>query len=342
VRVYLDDVLILTESSFSAHMQKLEQVFIGLKLVGLQCNVPKCKLAAYETEYLGYHLTQSGIQPHVKKIRAIQAIDEPSNKKELRQFIGLCNYYCDLWPQRAHTMATLTSMYSSKAIFTWTSECQEAFTKTKAAMSHHVTLVYPDYTRPFYIHTDAFQYQLGGVISQNDKPLAFYSCKLNQAQFNYSRIVQELLSIVEILREFCDILLGHDIVIFTDHKKVSFSNFTSSRVLRWRLMIEEFGPKVQFIKGSNNIVADALSHLPSSTSQSTEELFATVHYDPSGDFPVSFAIIAKYQVKDNELQSSLVQHPEKYESRVIDKSTVLFQAINERMVIPKGLQQRVF
>ena len=121
---------------------------------------------------------------------------------------------------------------------------------------------------------------------------------------------------MEILREF------HDIhVIFTDHKNLSFSNFTSSRVLRWRLMIEEFGPKIQYIKGSNSIVAGALSHLPSSTSHSTEELLAAVHYDPSDDFPVSFAIIAKYQLKDIELQSSLVKHPEKYESRVMHKST---------------------
>jgi RNase H-like domain found in reverse transcriptase len=205
-------------------------------------------------------------------------------------------------------------------------------------MSHHVTLVYPDYTRPFHIHTDASQYQLGGVISHNNKILAFFPRKLYQAQLNYSTIEQELL---EFLREFRDMLLGHDNVIFTDHKNLSFSNFTSSRVLCWRLMIEEFGPKIQYIKGSNSIVADALSRLPSSTSHSTEELLATVHYDPSDDCPVSLTIIAKYQLKDTELQSSFVKHPEKYESFVMLLSTVIFQANSERMVIPKGLQQRV-
>jgi RNase H-like domain found in reverse transcriptase len=55
-------------------------------------------------------------------------------------------------------------------------------------MSCQVTLVYPDYTKPFHIHTDASQFQLGGVISQENKPLAFYSRKLNQAQLNYSTI----------------------------------------------------------------------------------------------------------------------------------------------------------
>jgi hypothetical protein len=114
VRVYLDDIFVLTGTSFSNHIKELEQVFIGLKSAGLKCNAPKCKFAAYETEYLGYNLTQNGIQPLVKKISAIQAISEPRNKKELRRFIGLCNYYRDLWPQLAHTMAPLTSLCSSK------------------------------------------------------------------------------------------------------------------------------------------------------------------------------------------------------------------------------------
>ena len=292
VRVYLDDVLVLTETCFKDHMTELEQVFVRLKSAGLQCNAQKCKFAAFETEYLGYNLTQSGIQPQVKKIAAIQAISEPENKRELRRFIGLCNYYRDLWPQRAHTMAPLTSLCSSKVVFKWTAECQEAFNKTKAAMSRQVTLSYPDYTKPFHIYTDASKFQLGGVISQDNQPLAFYSRKLNQAQLNYSTIEQELLSIVEILREFRNILLGHNIVIHTDHKNLSFSNFTSARVLRWRLMIEEFGPKIQYIKGSNNGVADALSRLPRSLSCQTEELFAAIQYDPLDDFPVSFPSIS--------------------------------------------------
>jgi hypothetical protein len=98
----------------------------------------------------------------------------------------LCNYYRDLWPQCAHTMAPLTSLCSSKTTFNWTQECQQAFNKTKSAMSRQVTLAYPDYSKPFHIHTDASKFQLGGVISQEDKPLAFYYRKLNQAQLNYT------------------------------------------------------------------------------------------------------------------------------------------------------------
>jgi len=69
-------------------------------------------------------------------------------------------------------------------------------------VSKEVILAYPDWTQPFVIHTDASDFQLGAVISQNNKPIAFFSRKLNSAQRNYTTTEKELLSIVECLKEF--------------------------------------------------------------------------------------------------------------------------------------------
>ena len=67
---------------------------------------------------------------------------------------------------------------------------------------------YPDWSKPFDIHTDASDYQLGAVISQNKKPIAFFSRKLNSAQRNYTTTEKELLSIVECVKEFCNMAGG--------------------------------------------------------------------------------------------------------------------------------------
>jgi hypothetical protein len=80
------------------------------------------------------------------------------------------------------------------------------------------------------------------------KPFASYRRKLNSAQQRYTTGEQELLSIVEILREFRNILLGYKIIVHTDHKKIAYAKSSSDIVMRWRLLIEEFGPEFRNIK----------------------------------------------------------------------------------------------
>ena len=84
---------------------------------------------------------------------------------------------------------------------------------------------YPDFNAPFEIHTDASKLQLGVFISKKGKPIAFYSRKMNSAQQNYTTTEKELLSIVETLKEFCNILLGHQITVYTDHKNITYIFF---------------------------------------------------------------------------------------------------------------------
>ena len=88
----------------------------------------------------------------------------------------------------------------------------------KKIITRETLLSYPDFNSPFNIHTDASDLQLGAIISQNNKPVAFYSRKLSRAQTQYTTTEKELLAIVETLKEFKNILLGQQLKIYTDHK----------------------------------------------------------------------------------------------------------------------------
>ena len=74
---------------------------------------------------------------------------------------------------------------------------------------------------------------------------------------------------METLKEFHNILLGHQITVYTDHKNITYKFFNTERVMRWRLILKEFGPELKYIKGENNVVADALSRLEKSPNQET-------------------------------------------------------------------------
>jgi hypothetical protein len=114
---------------------------------------------------------------------------------------------------------------------------------------------------------------------------------------------------VETLKEFRMILLGHKIVIWTDHKHLIHNNLKSERVLRWRLLIEEYGPGIRYIKGPENIVADTLSRLPTTidpekpySMPSPEELaecFAQ-ETEEKWSFPISINLIKSFQQQDLE------------------------------------------
>lgn len=122
----------------------------------------------------------------------------------------------------------------------WTAECQATFKEIKAPMAQDTLLVYPKYGQPFDVHTDASNLQISAVISQDGKPTTFFSRKSIDTQTRYTTTDQELLAIVETLKNFRSMLLGQKLEVHTDHKKLIYAHtdFSSDRVLRQRPVIE--------------------------------------------------------------------------------------------------------
>ena len=290
VRTYIDDLLCLTKGSFKDHLEKLERVLFKLKEAGLKVNAKKSFFARPELEHLGHWITRDGVKPLPDKVKAILAVDAPRDRKELRSFIGVVNYHRDMWLRRSHALAPLASLTSKKTKWSWGPQQTAAFNMAKKVIAREVMLSYPDFSKPFVIHTDASHYQLGAVISQDEKPIAFYSRKLNPAQTRYTTTERELLSIVETLKEYRNVLLGQPIKVYTDHKNLVYKTFNTERVMRWRLIIEEYGPELIYIKGENNIVADALSRMRLTEADFSEEAFAgeAIANDFPKEHPLSY------------------------------------------------------
>jgi hypothetical protein len=105
--------------------------------------------------------------------------------------------------------------------------------------------------------------KLGAVITQDNRPIAFFSRKLYKTQQKYSVTEIELLAIVETLKEFKWMLWGQDIKVYTDHKNLARDalGLTSDRVYRWWLLLEEYAPEIIHIKGIHDTLADAILQL---------------------------------------------------------------------------------
>ena len=216
-------------------------------------------------------------------------------------------------------------------------------------MAREAILAFPDFSKEFHIWTDASDYQLGAVICQDEKPIAFYSRKLSSAQKRYTTGEQELLSIVETLKEFKNILLGQKLIVHTDHKNLLYDKMSSDRIIRWRLLIEEYAPTFLHVKGEHNVVADALSRIDADFS--TTSTYSTNKYEQANafvstkdveeyEFPLSPAVIAKHQSTDKALQKARTgKNKEQYGTKTLEDVEVI--TYKDKIYIPVNLQQRV-
>ncbi len=127
----------------------------------------KLTFCALEIEYLGYVLTREGIKPQSNKVQAILAIQPPTNVKELRHFLGMVQYYCDLWVRWSKMLAPLTSLAgecgqtkvtrakgTKKVPWHWDEVHHRAFNHVKVTIAREVVLAYPDYSKVFKIYTN--------------------------------------------------------------------------------------------------------------------------------------------------------------------------------------------
>jgi RNase H-like domain found in reverse transcriptase len=123
-----------------------------------------------------------------------------------------------MWRKRSHLILPLAVLSSKSVLFKWTEQCQKSFEDITKIVAQEVLLNYPNFSISFDIFTDSSEKQLVAAIMQINRPIAFYSCKLNPAQCKYTTGEQELLSIVKTVKQYQNILLVYDIKVFTDHK----------------------------------------------------------------------------------------------------------------------------
>jgi hypothetical protein len=248
----------------------MKTVLTRLRDAGLKVNAAKSLSCAHEIKYLSYMLTREVIKSQSKKVQVILVLNPPNIVKELRHFIGMVQYYQDMWARRSEMLAPLTDLVgecgetkttrmnkTKKKPRWWDPIHQQAFDKIKAAIAKETVLAYPYFLKPFENSTDASSMQLGALITQDNRPIAFFSRKLSITHQKYSVTEIECLAIVETLKEFKGILWGQDIKVYTDYKNLTRDalGFTSDRVYRWRLLLEEHAPEIIHINGIHNTVA---------------------------------------------------------------------------------------
>ena len=272
---YLDDIIIFSQHELQ-HFEHLEIVFSHLQEAGLKMKRSKCDFFKSEIHYLGHLISPEGISPLPNKLDSIKHMPVPNSAKEIKQFLGLTGYYRKFVPRFADISRPLTTLTKKDAKFEWTSACQKSFELLKEALCGEPVLKYADTSKPYTLYTDASKYGWAGVLTQphimtidgksttTDHPVAFVSGLFRGSQLNWAALTKEAFAIYMSIKKLSFYLTDAQILLRSDHKpleKFLLKNTLNSKVNNWAMELEAFNIRFDYIKGSNNILADTLSHL---------------------------------------------------------------------------------
>ncbi|GFU75197.1 retrovirus-related Pol polyprotein from transposon 297 [Trichonephila clavipes] len=222
---YLDDIAIFS-LAWDDHLKHLKDVFDRLRSAKLHIKPSKCQFAQAYVKYLG-HLVGQGLRtPGELKVQVIKDFPIPTNKTQVRAFLGLSGYYrryiTEFFSVIAAPLTDLLKGRNRKSTVDWNSSCQKAFEELKTRLSKNPVLYSPDFTKLFIIQCDASNLGIGVVLSQvcenEEHPIMFLSKKLSLAEQKYSTTEKECAAIIFAVQKLKCYLDGHQkFVIQTDH-----------------------------------------------------------------------------------------------------------------------------
>ena len=267
VRVYLDDVVVFSPN-LATHLAHLRAVFEVLSHVGLKQKISKCSFAHSAVRLLGHIVNQEGLQVDPEKTAIIQEMKVPTNKTELRSFLGLAGFYRRFIKGFAQISATLHEATSRTKPFIWTHEMTSSFNDLKNRLVSPPILSMPNFTLPFIVETDASNVAVGAVLAQKREdgkvhPVQYASRTMSAAERKYSACEREALAVVFALRKFRVYLLSDvPFVVVTEHHALSYAfkkKDIHGRLARWMDFLAEYEFTVQYRPGTENTAADFLS-----------------------------------------------------------------------------------
>ncbi|GJY68644.1 RNA-directed DNA polymerase [Tanacetum coccineum] len=156
--------------------------------------------------------------------------------------------------------------------FVWTLESQKAFDTLKKAVTAAPVLALPNFEHVFQVECDASGLGIRGVLSQQNRPIAFFSEKFNDSRKRYSTYDKEFYAIVRSLEYWRHYLLPNEFILYSDHQALRFIQGQAKlkpRHAKWVEMLQDFSFVIRHKAGSANTVADALSRRPVLTTTST-------------------------------------------------------------------------
>uniref|UniRef100_A0A2N9HIT5 Reverse transcriptase n=1 Tax=Fagus sylvatica TaxID=28930 RepID=A0A2N9HIT5_FAGSY len=224
-------------------------------------NLKKCSFFTDRVIFLGFIVSSEGVSPDPQKVQSVVDWPQPKNIHDVRSFHGLASFYRRFIRGFSTIMSPIIDCMK-QGEFKWTNAATKAFTEIKKKLTEAPIMRLPDFTKPFEVECDASGLGIGGVLSQERHPVAYFSEKLNDAKLKYSTYDKEFYAIVRSLWHWEHYLLPHEFVIYSDHDALRYlqsQKHLNFRHGQWVEFLQRYSFVVKHRAGIENKAADALS-----------------------------------------------------------------------------------
>jgi hypothetical protein len=272
--VYLDDIIVFSNTQ-EEHDKHVSQILEILEANQLHLKPSKCVWSVSEITFLGFTaVAGKGIRMSDDKILKITSLPSPRSVTEVRETLGLINFYGHFIPHYSDICAPINALTGKDVPFLWTDLCETAFRRLLSLVRSDVFLVAFDPKLPTTLETDSSDVAYGGVISQPGpdgklRPVIMFHHKFKSHEKNWDIHDKELWAIVyafDHFRHFLTTSPDQPISVITDHRNLAKFMFTTDllkshdgRLARWWTQLSGFNFRIEYRPGSENVVSDFLS-----------------------------------------------------------------------------------
>ena len=238
----------------------------------IEFNHEKSVFSVRKLNILGFTVSKGMIRPDEERLRSLREMEPPTSSKSLKRVIGLFAYYSQWIYKFSDKLRPLINNTS----FPMTSEAILSFESLKEDIINAALVTIND-SIPVVLESDASEYALAATLSQNSRPIAFFTRMLSESERKFPAVEKEALAIVEAIRKWRHLLICREFQLITDQRSVSFmfgkphsSKIKNDKISRWRLELSSYKYDIIYRAGRNNIVPDALSRPACSSANLTD------------------------------------------------------------------------
>jgi hypothetical protein len=250
---YIDDITICGHTQHE-HDSNLEKFLEAVKKYNLTLNDKKCKFAQTSIKLLGYLISNNTIRPDPDRLRPLIDLPPPQNASTLKRAMGLFAHYSKWVPKFSEKIQKLVTCKT----FPLSESALSAFEGLKQDITNSIVTTI-NHNIPLIIETDASDYAVAATLSQEGRPVAFFSRSLSDCEKRHSSIEKEACAIVESIRKWRHFLIGHHFKLITDQQALSFifnlnhsSKIKNDKIMRWRLELSCYSFDIVYRPGKDS------------------------------------------------------------------------------------------